>query len=132
VQSASLAAGIAVALYLPFVLAGHFQMGSYRWHVSDESLLSYFLAPGTPIGWPLRIAQGGCALAAGLIVARGARWSSHALWLAPGVVVLVRVLLDPLASGYYFVGIEGPALVGLALVSAWSLRLPQLLRQVRA
>jgi hypothetical protein len=46
--------------------------------------------------------------------------------------VLVRVLLDPLASGYYFVGIEGPALVGLALVSAWSLRLPQLLRQVRA
>jgi hypothetical protein len=132
VQAASLATGIAAAFYMPFVLAGHFQMASYHWRVSTEALLSYFVAPGTPVGWPLRLAQGGCALAVGLLVARRTRWSSHALWLVPGVVVLVRVLLDPLASGYYFVGIEGPALVGLALVSAWGLRLPQLLRELSA
>ena len=112
------AAAFAATLYLPFVAAGHFEMGAYRWTVSSQSLVSLVVATGTPVGWALRLAQGAVALAAGLGVARATRSSRHALWLVPGVVVLARLLLDPLDSGYYFVGIEGPALVGLALVAA--------------
>jgi hypothetical protein len=122
---AALAAAVAASLYLPFLLAGHFGMGSYRWEVSPESLVSLLVEPGTPVGWPLRLAQGALALGAGLAVARLARRSPHALWAVPAVVVLVRLLLDPLGSGYYYVGLEAPALVGLALVATRGLRLPQ-------
>src|SRR5205823_3304708 len=60
VLSASVAATVAVAVYLPFVLAGRFEMGAYQWQVSSDALISYFIAPGTPAGWSLRIAQGAC------------------------------------------------------------------------
>ena len=125
-QGVALASVVAAFLYLPFVLFGEFAMGSYRWHVSQESLVSLFVDPGTPVSWSMRFAQGALALVAGIVLARRARLSSHVLWAVPAVVVLVRLLLDPLGSGYYFVGLEGPALVGLALVAAWSLRLRRL------
>jgi hypothetical protein len=130
--AAALAAGVAAALYAPFIFDGQFRMGSYTWHVASSSLLAQFLAPGTAIGWPLRIAQGTLALGAGIALARLARRSPHALWLVPAVVVFVRLLLDPLQSGYYFVGIEAPAIVGLALVTARGLRLPAFRRELRA
>jgi len=60
------------------------------------------------------LAQGAAALGAGLAVARLARKSVHAVWLVPLAVVLARLALDPLDNGYYFVGVVGPALVGLA------------------
>ena len=118
------AVGAAAVLFLPFVAAGQFHMGGYRWLVSSQSLVSLVVAPGTAVGWPLRLLQGAVAVGAGVAVARAARGSRHAIWLVPGVVVLARLLLDPLDSGYYFVGIEGPALVGLALAAAVGLRLP--------
>jgi hypothetical protein len=120
-RGAAVAAGAAAALFLPFVAGGHFEMGRYHWFVSSQSLMSIVVAPGTAVGWPLRLAQAAVAVAAGLAVARAARGTRHALWLVPAVVVLARLLLDPLDSGYYFVGIEGPALVGLALVAAYGL-----------
>jgi hypothetical protein len=129
VPAALVAAGVAAAMYLPFVLAGQFRMGSYQWYVSDNALLSYLVAAGTPVGWPLRIVQGACALGAGVALARFGRHSSHALWLVPAVVVLVRLVLDPLDSLYYFVGIEGPAIVGLTLVATRGLWLPRLVRE---
>ena len=118
------AVGAAAVLFLPFVAAGRFHMGGYHWLVSSQSLVSLVVAPGTAVGWPLRLLQGAVAVGAGVAVARAARGSRHALWLVPGAVVLARLLLDPLDSGYYFVGIEGPALVGLALAAAVGLRLP--------
>ena len=118
------AVGAAAVLFLPFVASGHFGMSHYRWLVSSQSLVSFVVAPGSAVGWPLRIAQGALALGAGVAVARAARNSRHAVWLVPGAVVVVRLLLDPLDSGYYFVAIEGPALVGLALAAAIGLRLP--------
>jgi hypothetical protein len=129
VLAVPLAAGIAAAMYLPFILAGQFRMGAYQWHVSGDSLMSLFVQPGTPVGWPMRFAQGACALAAGVALARVARRSAHAFWLVPAAVVLVRLLLDPLGSGYYFVGIEAPAMIGLALVSAVGLPLPRFARE---
>jgi hypothetical protein len=117
-KGAVVAVSTAALLFLPFVAAGHFEMGHYRWPVSSQSLVSLVVAPGTSVGWPLRFAQAAFALAAGIAVARLARGSRHAVWLVPCAVVIARLLLDPLDSDYYFVGIEGPALVGLALVAA--------------
>jgi hypothetical protein len=100
-------------------------MLSYTWNVSRASVLALFVAPGTHVGWALRLAQGAAALGAGLAVARLARGSAHAVWLVPLAIVAARLALDPLDNGYYFVGIVGPALVGLgAFVSsgAWGLR----------
>ena len=121
VRGVAVAAAASALLFLPFAAAGHFEMGRYHWLVSSHSLLSLVVAPGTAVGWPLRLAQAAVAVAAGIGVARLARGSRHALWLVPGGVVLARLLLDPLDSGYYFVGVEGPALVGLALVAAYGL-----------
>ena len=122
-RAAPVAVGVAAVLFLPFAVAGDFAMGSYHWVVMGRSLLGHVVAPGTSFGWPLRLAQGGLAVAAGVAVARAARRSPHALWLAPLVVVLVRIALDPLQSGYYFDGIQSPALVGLVLVASSGLRL---------
>jgi hypothetical protein len=132
VHGISLAVGVAAAVYAPFILAGQFHMGGYEWVVRGDALIAHVLAPGTPFGWPMRLLQGGCALCAGLVLARLARHSAHAMWLVPFVVVFVRLLLDPLGSGYYFVGIEAPALIGLALVSVWGMRLQRLSRELLA
>ena len=103
----------AAALFLPFVFGGRFGMLSYTWEVSRSSLLALVLSPGTHVGWMLRLAQGAVALGAGLAVARPARRSAHSVWLVPLAVVLARLALDPLDSGYYFAGLVGPALAGL-------------------
>jgi hypothetical protein len=121
VRGGAVAAGCSAALFLPFVAAGHFAMGRYHWVVSSRSLLSLVLSPGSETGWQLRLVQAAFALAVGIGVARVARGSRHALWLVPLAVVLARLLLDPLDSLYYFVGVEGPALVGLALLAAYGL-----------
>ena len=105
---------VALALFLPFVVGGHFEMLSYTWNVSQGSLLSFVVAQGRHVGWALRLAQGAAALGAGVGVARLARRSAHAAWLVPLAVVAARLAFDPLDNGYYFVGIVGPALVGLA------------------
>lgn len=114
VRGVVVGACITAALFLPFVAGGRFEMLSYTWNVSQGSLISFVVAPGTHVGWALRRAQGAAALGAGLGAARLARRSVHAIWLVPLAVVLARLALDPLDNGYYFVGVVGPALVGLA------------------
>jgi len=111
------------------VAAGHFAMGGYRWEIASQSLLGHVFAPGTSFGWPLRLAQGAVAVAAGALVARLARRSAHALWLVPMCVVLVRLALDPRDHGYYFDGVQSVALIALALVAARGLRLPLVARE---
>ena len=122
-RTVPVAAVVALALYAPFVAAGHFAMGNYHWVILPQSLLGHVVAPGTSFGWAWRITQGALAVAAGIGVARAARRSPHALWLVPLVVVLVRLALDPLDSGYYFDGVQGPALIALVLVAARGLPL---------
>lgn len=113
VRGALVGGCVAAALFLPFVVGGRFEMLSYTWDVSRSSLLSLVVSSGTHVGWALRLAQGAAALGAGVVVARLARQSAHAVWLVPLAVVLARLALDPLDNGYYFVGVVGPALVGL-------------------
>jgi hypothetical protein len=117
-RSAVLAASVAVLLYLPFVVSGHFAMGRYRWEIASQSLLGHVFAPGTAFGWPLRVAQGAGVLAIGVIAARLGRGSAHAVWFVPMSVVLVRLVLDPQQHGYYFDGVQATALVALTLVAA--------------
>jgi hypothetical protein len=109
------AAGTALALFLPFVLGGHFSMLSFEWRVSPPSPLSLFLPAGTPFGWSLRLAQGAAAVSAGAAVARLLRHSEHALWVVPLAIVAARLLLDPLLIPYYLEAPKGPAFVGTAM-----------------
>jgi Glycosyltransferase family 87 len=55
------AAGIATVLFVPFVLGGHFAMGSYSWNVDPQTFLSPLVARGVQYGWSLRLLQGAFA-----------------------------------------------------------------------
>jgi hypothetical protein len=121
------AAGLA-----PFALAGEFRMFDHEWHVATGTLLSLFVEPGTDFGWPLRLLQSSLALASGAAIALAARRSIHAVWLAPLGVVLVRLLLDPLSFGWYWLEAEALVLVGAGLlVRVLQTRVAEA-RQVRA
>lgn len=114
VVGAVAAAAVAGALFLPFILAGHFAMGSYRWQVTAGSLMSLAVPSGTAFGWPLRIAQGAFAVGAGLCAVRLLRHSLHALWVVPLAIVAGRLVLDPVLYAYYLAGLQGPIFVGAA------------------
>ena len=109
------AAGVALALFLPFMLGGHFEMWSFRWLVYRPSPVSMLVTPGTPYGWPLRLVQGALAVGAGVGVARLLRHSPHALWAVPLAIVAAKLLLDPDLYSYYLAAPQGPIFVGAAL-----------------
>jgi hypothetical protein len=109
------AGATAAALFLPFLLGGHFAMFSLQWQVRPPAPISLFVAAGTPYGWPLRLAQGLFAVGAGVAVARLLRDSPHGVWAAPLATVCARLLLDPLLLSYYLAALKGPALVGAAV-----------------
>jgi hypothetical protein len=109
------AAAAALALFVPFMLAGHFAMLGFHWHVHPPSPLSVLVPSGTAFGWPLRLAQGVLSVSAGAAVARRARRSPHVLWAAPLAVVAVRLLLDPLLLSYYLAAPQELVFVGAAL-----------------
>src|SRR5581483_4752959 len=106
------AAAVAAALYLPFLVAGHFAMGSYDWPVAGHSLPHLLLGSGASFGWPLRLVQGAAAVGAGLLARR-----TGSAWLVPLAIVGTRLLLDPVLNDYYYAALVGPALVGLAVFS---------------
>jgi hypothetical protein len=107
---------IVVGQLAPFALAGSFRMFDHEWHVSTGTLLSLFVEPGTEFGWPLRLLQASLALGAGAGIVIALRRSSHAVWVAPLGVVIVRLLLDPLSFGWYWLEVEALVLVGAALL----------------
>jgi len=109
------AAAVVAAQLAPFVLLGTFRMFDYEWRIAHGTLLSAFVAPGTQFGWPLRLLQAAVACGAGALVGWRLRRSVHAVWLVPFAVVVARILLDPLAYGWYWLEAEALALVGAAL-----------------
>ncbi len=118
-----LAGGAALALFLPFMLGGHFAMLSLQWRVRPPAPISLFVAPGTPFTWPLRLVQAVAAVGAGVAVARLLRDSPDGLWAAPLAIVVARLLLDPLALSHFLAAPQGPVFVGAAAVaSSWLLR----------
>jgi hypothetical protein len=113
---AAVEAGVVIGMLAPFALAGTFRMFEYDWHVASGTLLSLFVASGAHFGWPLRLLQSALALIAGASVALALRRSVHACWLAPLAVALVRLVLDPLSFGWYWLEVEALVLVGAALL----------------
>lgn len=118
-RAAALAIGTAAALFAPFLLGGHFESFHHVWTVSPHSVLLGRVAPGIGFGWPLRLVQAGAAVCVGAGAAVQLRRSPHVVWLVPIVVVAVRLLLDPLDTDYYPLGIAMCSLVGGAL---WSIQ----------
>ena len=112
------AGATAAALFLPFLLGGHFHMFSLQWQVHPPAPISLFVAAGTAYGWPLRLAQGMFAVGAGVLAARLLRDSLHGIWAVPLATVCARLLLDPLLLTYYFAALKGPLFVGAAVVAS--------------
>jgi hypothetical protein len=117
-KGALTAAAVAALLFVPFVLGGHFAMGSYSWNVNPGTFLSLFVTPGVEFSWSLRLLQGAFAVSAGLGAARLLRHSPHAPWAVPLAIVAVRLLLDPFFLRYYPTAVWGPAFVGATLLAA--------------
>jgi hypothetical protein len=107
---------VVVGQLAPFALAGSFRMFDHEWHVATGTLLSLFVEPGAEFGWPLRLLQASLALGAGAGIAFALRRSVQALWLTPLGVVIVRLILDPLSFGWYWLEAEALVLVGAALL----------------
>jgi hypothetical protein len=104
--------GVAAALFAPFALAGEVRMFDYHWVVNGDTLLSLFVEPGTDFTWWMRLAQGGTALAVGAALAWPLRRTLHAVWLAPLIVVTVRLALDPVRYPWYWLALQTLVLVG--------------------
>jgi hypothetical protein len=109
-----LAVGIAVALFLPFVLAGDFHMFDYTWRVAPESPLTLVVASGTKFTWALRLLQGSAALAAGLALTRVRRLGDQLPWVTALGIMLARLVLDPYQHLYYYSGVTTCAIIGAA------------------
>jgi hypothetical protein len=106
---------VVVAVMLaPF--AGTFRMFDHQWQVTSGTLVGLVVGPGAHFGWPLRLAQASLAIAAGAALALALRRSVHSLWLVPLAVALVRLLLDPVSFGWYWLEVEALVLVGAGLV----------------
>jgi hypothetical protein len=116
--------GVVAALFAPFVLFGRFAMFDYHWRVARGTALAAVVAPGMEFGWSFRLLQAAVACGCGAAIAWRMRRDVNAVWLVPFVVVVARILLDPLAYGWYWLEALALALVGAALlVTAPPLRL---------
>ena len=109
-RAAAWAVGVAGALYLPYVLAGDFRMGEYRWTVADGTPVSLLVHGEFP--WSLRVAQGILAAAAGAAIVVATRRSVAGGVAGAGAIVAVRLLLDPERHGWYWLA---PQLLAVAL-----------------
>jgi hypothetical protein len=114
-QGFAVAVGVVVVQLAPFAVFGDFRMFDYRWRVASGTLISAVLPVETHFGWALRVLQALVACAAGTLLARRMR-GPHAVWLVPLAVALVRIALDPLAYGWYWLEIEALILVGAGVV----------------
>jgi hypothetical protein len=107
----------AVLPYVPFAATGRFTLFDHQWFALRGSLVGLWLGETEPVGWGLRLGQGGLALLAGGAVALALRGRRESLWAVPTAVQLVRLLLDPLALDYYWFPLLVLALVALAMLA---------------
>jgi hypothetical protein len=109
-------AAVVSAMLAPFVVAGTFRMFDHEWRTTSGTLVGLVVGPGAHFGWPLRLAQASLAIGAGAALTFALRRNVHALWLVPLAVALVRLLLDPVSFGWYWLEVEALVLVGAGLV----------------
>ncbi len=117
-RAIALAVAVTVAGYLPFALSGHFQLFDYVWLINRHTLV-HLVAPGlVHFSWGLRLIQAVGAAGGCLLVIRYLRPGRDALWIAPLVAVLLRILLDPVLLGYYW--LPAGVLVIAAGATGWA------------
>jgi hypothetical protein len=110
-----------LVMFGPFLLAGRFNMFRYQWHVSANSPLLLFLRRGSTFPWIGRLAQGAAAAAAGWAVARRRPSLRGRAWQVAGVIVLVRLLLDPVEFLYYWIAPQIITVIAVAEVVGFAL-----------
>ncbi len=113
-----LAGVTATLVYLPFVLSGHFTLFAHRWPVFRGAVVSLVLPEGSPVGWAPRVLQAAATVLVAAVVAYRTRHTPDAVWLVPLAAQLVRLLLDPLDLGYYWLPVLLLGLAGVAMVPA--------------
>jgi len=116
VAGACVQAAVVAAMLAPFVLAGTFRMFDYEWRVTSGTVIGLLVGPGAHFGWPLRVAQASLAVGAGAALAFALRRTAHAVWIAPLGVALVRLMLDPVSFGWYWLEIEVLVLVAAGVI----------------
>jgi hypothetical protein len=109
-------AAVIGVMLVPFALLGTFRMFDHEWRVTSGTLVGLLVGPGAHFGWPLRLAQASLAIGAGAVLAFALRRSVHSLWLVPLAVALVRLTLDPVSFGWYWLEVEALVLTGAGLV----------------
>jgi hypothetical protein len=118
-------AAVVAAMLAPFALAGTLRMFDHEWRTTSGTLAGLVVGPGAHFGWSLRLAQAALAVGVGATLALRLRRSLHSLWLVPLVVALVRLLLDPVSFGWYWLEVEAIVLVGAGvLLAELPIRLP--------
>jgi hypothetical protein len=104
------------ALFVPFMITGHFEMLAFSWKVDPDTLPGLFMAdPRGGFTWWWRLAQAGLSALTCLVVARQLRRGWDAVWLAPLAAVAVRLVFEPVHAAYYWLPAQYLALWGLAV-----------------
>lgn len=120
-RTGTLAVLLAIGIYLPFALSGHFHLFDHQWMVNPFSAVHVF-APGMQkAGWTVRLIQavitsGGCAA-----FAWWQRGKPAGFYLAPFVAGVLRVATDPVIFAYYWTSV---AVIGVVVVARLNWRRP--------
>lgn len=126
VAAGAVAVTAAVAVYLPFVIAGPFRMGEAQWPVNPHTLV-FALAGGGQFTWSERLAQAVmvsvCGAVAAMLLRRRQVDAWRAVWLLPAILVLAKLVADPQPRDYYWVPLQALLLTGLAAATRRELRL---------
>ncbi|WP_433304114.1 hypothetical protein ACQP2F_13965 [Actinoplanes sp. CA-030573] len=114
IRTSLVAAGVAVAGYLPFVLSGQFGMLGHVWPVSERTLP--WLLGMHEVTWATRLGQavlvaGGCALVAYLLRGRLVAFAA-----APLAAAALRIITDPQIFDYYWLPVSVSAVLLIALL----------------
>jgi hypothetical protein len=107
-----------VACYLPFLLAGPFELPKYRWPVASGTLVQWMWPHTTTFGWSPRLLQGGLCVAVGCAIALALRGRTGGVWLVPVAILLVRLIVDPVQENYYWVAPQLVFVAGVTFVDA--------------
>lgn len=118
VLRASATAAVGVALVFgPFFVLGDVGTFAHSWRVTSQSLWSYVVPVGTAVSWRARLLQAAVASLAGVAMVRFAR-SHRLVWEVPLVVVVTRLVVDPVNFGYYWLSAGYVLAVGVVDVAA--------------
>lgn len=120
------AAAVAVAMYLPFVIAGPFRMGQAVWNVAPGSLV-HALDPGlATFPWSARLLQSLAVVLVGTLAWWSARRSPSgaalSVWLVPAALAMAKAISEPSGYDWYWLPAEVALLAGCACADGLSRR----------